>query len=124
MARNNRTIIAAWAWVAWGATGAVTLAAPFVEIAKTHPFFTHRVFAICLVVALALTVAWLIERARRPAIPVSASVETGFNLGVETGRDLERMEAALNWSGPCAHCPMGDRIMNGEGRDTSPFRRL
>lgn len=122
MTRNNRTIIAVWAWVAWGAAGGVTVAAPFTEFAKTHPFFVHRLFAITALGALALTVAWLIERARRPAIPVP--VETGFNLGVEAGRDLERMEAALNWSGPCAHCPMGDRIMNGEGRDTSPFRRL
>lgn len=127
MTRNKqtkRTVIAAGAWMGWAAAVGITLAAPFTEIAQLYPFFWHRMFAICLVGALALTVAWLIERARRPAIPVSASVETGFNLGVEAGKEMARMEASLNWSGPCRRCLMGDQIMDGEGRDTSPFRRL
>ncbi|MET8864622.1 hypothetical protein ABZW11_16930 [Nonomuraea sp. NPDC004580] len=81
------------------AAAAVTVAAPFVEWAEEYPFLVHRVFALFALAATVLSIAWLIDRAKRPSIPVAA--ETTYKLGIDVGREMGRMEAALQrWNAP------------------------
>jgi type VI protein secretion system component VasK len=117
--RIKRTIVACGAWAGWGGAAAVTAVAPFVEVADEHPFFVQRVFALCAMVALLLSVVWLIDRARRPEIPVPA--RTAYDLGVEFGKNLGRMEAELaRWNAPNRRLnPMVGEIMD---RRESPVR--
>ena len=120
MTRIKRAVVVSGAWMGWGGAAGVTALAPFHEIAHEHPFLVHRLFALFAMVAMLLSVVWLIDRARRPEIPVPA--KTAYDLGVEFGKGLGRMEAELaRWNAPDQSLnPMVGGIMDGRG---TPMRR-
>lgn len=113
--------MAAGSIAGWVAAMGVTIVAPFIEWADDRPFFISRIFAMAALAATVLSVAWLIDRAKRPTIPVPA--ETTYKLGIEAGKRIARMEDAIaRWndpkSGPSRH-PLAGEL--GEQQDTPPY---
>lgn len=115
MNRKKRTVVL-WsgAGIGWAAAVSVTFVAPFVDFAREHPFTVNRVFVLVALAAAVLTVMGAITWARRPSIPVSA--ETAYDLGVEFGKSLGRMEATM-WNAPAS--PF-DQIMDTRGQQDTP----